>query len=192
MSKLVGFGLLVVGIIFLVLSCACMVTNFTTRDYIYRTEVRSHMENAYYSADPDTMQSEIVLARAGMENLGLTKDKYGAWLPWTLTPDNRMDWQYKHIDSILLRIDEFKSWESSQKTTGGGQISTSQQMQDVYTQKLDNVRQFIKNDGWSDDVAERAFAYNNYFFTTVCALIALLIGLPLFAISGFVLIVEYS
>ena len=40
-------------------------------------------------------------------------------------------------------------------------------MQDVYAQKLDNVRSFILNDGWSDDIAERAYAYNFYFLSTV-------------------------
>jgi len=161
-----------VGIFFAVLIIAaavvtglCFWINWTQRDYEFRNAVHSHMENAYYSADPDTMRAELIAAKNGMIELGLTNDTYGAWLPWDKTPDKRMDWQYRHIDSILVRIDEFEQWE----TTQAGK-DTSQQMQDVYTQKLDNVRSFITQGGWSDDVAESAYAYNFYFWTTVLSL----------------------
>jgi hypothetical protein len=68
-----------------------------------------------------------------------------------------MDWQYKHMQSIQNRINEWQEWEESQTNSG------SQQMQDVNTQKLDNVRTFIKSVGWSDDVAQGAYVVNMHF-----------------------------
>jgi hypothetical protein len=177
---------IVLGMILLVIASFCMIVNLTSRDYIYRTEVGSHIENAYYSADPNTMRTELMDAKQGMQNLGLTDNMYGAWLPWDLTPDRQMKWQYKHIDSILTRIDEFESWEASQKTITGGQLSSSQQMQDVYTQKLDNVRKFIKDDDWSDWIAHDAFAYNKYFFTSVVGVFFLIGGLIVLMGSVFI------
>ena len=163
----------------------CVIVNMTQRDYEFRNAVHSHMENAYYSADPRTMETELIAAKEGMKSLGLTNDMYAAWLPWDKTPDRRMDWQYKHMDSILERVQEFKQWESQQIGS-----DTSQQMQDVYSQKLDNVRHFIYEEGWSDDVAEGAYAYNFYFLTTLGSFFALIVGfIILLILMGYVIIV---
>lgn len=133
----------------------------------YNTEVHSHMENAYYAADPDTMLEELVAAKEGMKNVGLTDDMYNALFPWDKTPDRSMKWQYKHIDSIIIRINEFKQWESSQSLTSG----SSQQMKDVYTEKLDNVRSFIQEGGWSDDIAAGAYRLNFGFMYVLSGII---------------------
>ena len=172
MSKLGIWVAALVMVAILLTGAFCFVVNWTQRDYEFKQSVRSHMENAYYSADPNTMEVELVAAKDGMRSLGLEEYMYSEWLPWEKTPDKRMDWQYRHMDSVLVRVEEFRRWESTQTT-----IESSQQFQDVYTQKLDNVRHFIKDDGgWSDDVAEGAFALNNYFFTTV---------MPIFLLIGF-------
>jgi hypothetical protein len=126
----------------------------------FNKAVHGHFSNAYYASDPLTMRNELVYAKTGMqETLGLRPDMYSTIFPWAQTPDNRMDWQYRHIDSILIRIDEFQTWEKSN--------AGSQQMQDVYTAKLDNIRKFIKEDGWSDDIAYAAYMYNNYLFVSL-------------------------
>jgi len=182
-SKIIVF-LIFAWIVLFIFFGACFAVNVTSRDYIFRKEVRSHIENAYYSADPSTMRSELIAAKQGMQNLGLTEDLYGAWLPWDRTPDKQMKWQYKHIDSILVRIDEFESWESSQRLNE----TPSQQMQDVYTQKLDNIRKFIKEDDWSDWIAHDAFAYRDYFLTTVFEGISL-ISIPLIISLTFIILV---
>ena len=160
----------------------CFAYLVVTENYEYNSAVRSHMENAYYSADPDTMRSELVLAIEGMRSLGLTDEMYSKWLPWEKVPQNQMAWQYKHMDSILTRVDEFKAWELSQAGS-----SSSQQMQDVYTQKLDNVRSFILNGGWSDDVAQGAYSVNYYLFPNLLGAFSR-IGAALFFILGFVVI----
>ena len=55
-------------------------------------------------------------------------------------------------------------------------------MQDVNTQKLDNVRKFIKDEGWSDDIAQGAYLVNFYswiiylgYFFTFLLILSLLI-----------------
>lgn len=146
--------------------------------YKFNSKVHGYFENAYYASDPVTMRENIVKARDGMKTLELTDDMYGAWLPWDKTPDRKMMWQYQHIDSVLIRIDEFQKWESSQSNTG------SQQMQDVYTQKLDNVRHFIKDDGgWSDWIARDAFVIRDYFVSVIMFRLVGFVGLILSAIG---------
>lgn len=129
--------------------------------YIYENTVHSHMENAYYAADPTTMKNELLLAVDGMKTLGLTKDKYGAFLPWNKVPKHSMEWQYKHMDSLIIRCDEFINWERSLNTTSTAQVK------DVYTEKLDNMRRFLQEDGWSDDIAENAFWLNNFLWLVI-------------------------
>jgi hypothetical protein len=154
---------LILAVIFTILCAGCFLgawwTDMTTVSYNYRNAVHSHMENAYYSSDPTTMKTELYLAIQGMHDLNLNDNMYGVWLPWNKVPNNQMKWQYTHMNSVLTRVDEWQKWEISQSNTG------SQQMQDVNTQKLDNVRHFIKDDGgWSDDIAEGAYTINYYFY----------------------------
>ena len=147
---------------------------FTTIDYQFRDAVHSHIENAYFSSDPITMKNELNTAVEGMKHLELTDNMYGAFFPWNKVPNNQMKWQYQHIASIQTRVDEWEKWENSN--------AGSQQMQDVNTQKLDNVRKFIKDEGWSDDIAHDAYLVNFYswiiylgYFFTFLLILSLLI-----------------
>jgi hypothetical protein len=152
----IGAVVVLIGCIFLLgtLAYEGVVVN-----YEYNSAVHSHMENAYYSSDPVTMKTELQLAVQGMRDLGLNEKMYGVWMPWNKVPSAQMKWQYTHMDSVLTRVDEWQKWELSQNNTG------SQQMQDVNTQKLNNVRFFIKDDGgWSDDIASAAYVINYYFY----------------------------
>lgn len=139
----------------------------TTVDYQFNNAVHSHMENAYYSSDPSTMRTELNETVNGMRQLGLTDNLYGALFPWDRTPDHQMKWQYQHIASIQTRVDEWEKWEKSN--------AGSQQMQDVNSQKLDNVRHFIKGDGWSDDIASMAYFCNFYMWLVYGMVLPLLI-----------------
>ena len=135
---------------------------YTGPAYIYQKNVHSYMEQAYYSADPVLMQENINKAKQGMENLGLTSEMYSSFWYWELTPDKQMLWEYQHLNSIDVRCNEFIAWIHAQNDTG------SQQMQDVYSQKLNNIREFVRNDGgWSDDIAQSAYITNFQVFYAV-------------------------
>jgi hypothetical protein len=171
-------GIMIVGTILLCIGVVVLGgsiwTNITTVDYQFNDAVHSHVENAYYSSDPETMRSELSFAVEGMHKLGLEDSMYNAVFPWNRIPSNKMEWQYKHMASIFTRIDEWEKWESAQNATG------SQQMQDVNTQKLDNVRNFILKDGWSDDVASGAYTVNFYFGVIIgfwVGFIAIILGI---------------
>lgn len=188
MSDKTAVVLGIVGTIFLILAIALGVYAFiypySAEGFKYNSEVHAHMENAYYAADPDTILSEITLARDGMDKVGLKEDMYNGIFPWDKRPDRSMKWQYKHIDSIIIRLNEFKVWESAQIGDG-----TTQQMKDVYTEKLDNVRNFIKDDGWSDDVAEAAYKSNiaaSYMFAGWLATLFAILGICILETVGFV------
>lgn len=179
MSKqLFGILAIIFGIICVMSFIGAFWIGTTVVDYNYRNAVHSHMENAYYSSDPVTMKQELQLAVQGMRDLGLDEKMYGVWLPWNKVPNNQMKWQYTHMSSVLTRVDEWQKWELAQNNTG------SQQMQDVNTQKLNNVRFFIKDDGgWSDDIAESAY-YINYYFYVIIMQIVMFISLILAFLFG--------
>lgn len=122
--------------------------------YVFQNKVHAHIENAYYAADPYTMRNEIQAAIAGMYELGLDEDLYSNYWYWDHTPDKQMKWQYAHLRSTLTRCDEFIAWAEGNST---------QQLNDVYTQKLDAVRGFLKEDGWSDWIANDAYLLREAF-----------------------------
>lgn len=130
--------------------------------YTFQYEVHGHMENAYYADTPDLMIEELEMAKQGMEDLGLTQDMYGAYWPWGKTPDMRMDYQYKHIDAILERAQAIWDWYNT--TYLGENITTTEHLGDVYEEKMANVRMFIQDEGWSDDIAHEAYFVNYHLF----------------------------
>lgn len=125
--------------------------------YEYQTAVHSHMENAYFSNTPELMITELEAAKGGMHSLGLRNGTYGAFWGWEKTPDKKMDFQYAHIDAIIARAHDVATWRDTQSTNAGAVQST-----DVYNQKMDNLRNYLKADGWSDDIAKSAFIVQNY------------------------------
>ena len=177
-----------VGIVasFLLLAVACVLVSTVGYDitlgYQYNNEVHSHMENAFNAADPVTMRAEIISAEEGMRNLGLKPEMYDGLFPWEHTSDRQMKWQYTHLDSILTRLDEFQRWEDSQGTT-----TSSQQMQDVYTSKLNNIRNFITQDGGSDWIAEGTFLVYNGFAFIIAGWLSILFFVC-FAITGSIVV----
>lgn len=142
----------------------------------------SHMRNAYYSNTPELMIQELTAAKEGMLNAGLTPDMYSDMRPWKQTPNHQMKWQYEHIDSIIRRAQEVQAWARSNSGSASGQ-----QMTDVYETKMDNLRAFIKEDGWSDGIAHEAYYANFYpkteYWSDFSGVNALVI-VPILILSG--------
>jgi len=130
------------------------VGNMVGPRYQYQKAVHSHMENAYGASTPELMESQIDLAMQGMRQLGLTEDLYGKLMPWQQTPDWRMDYCYLHLQAIIDRCHEVIDWRNHQDLSSG-------QVTDIYNQKMNNLRGFIIEGGWSDWIAQNAF-YVNY------------------------------
>lgn len=129
--------------------------------YEFRKNVHGHMENAYYANSPELMMNELDKAVEGMCALNLENDMYGAFWPWEKTPDRRMDYQYKHLDSVYNRIAAVIDWRDK---TYGNVSEPTEQLGDVYEQKMDNLRGFLKEEGWSDWIAQDAYYVNNYLW----------------------------
>lgn len=123
----------------------------------FKREVHGHVVNAYYANTPDLMIRELQESRSGMEHLNLDPSMYSTLVPWKKTPDNRMDYQYGLIDSVISRAEAVKEDRDRQMKQGG-----SDQLGDVYEQKMDNLRGFLKEEGWVDDIAAKAFVIKHH------------------------------
>lgn len=123
----------------------------------YQREVHGYMVNAYYSNTPELMVENLQQARDGMVALGLRAELYGGLYPWEKTPDNRMSFTYDLIDSIIRRAEAVADDRERQIKAG-----TSDEFKDVFEEKMDNLRNFIKEEGWADDIAEDAYRAHNY------------------------------
>jgi len=132
--------------------------------YEWNYEVHSHMLNAYYANSPELMITELSACENGMRDLGLTPDLFGAWLPWEKTPDIRMDYQYNHLDAIINRTKAVIEWRNLTYTTNG---SAPETLGDVYNEKMDNLRGFLVEDGWSDWISYQAFFVNEYLWLVI-------------------------
>lgn len=130
--------------------------------YEFRREVHGHMENAYYADHPELMKKEIELSIDGMNNLNLERNMYGAFWPWDKTPDRKMDYQYKHLDGILNRVEAVIIWRDAnygENATGG-----TEALGDVYEAKMDNLRAFLQEEGWSDWIAQDTFYVSQHLW----------------------------
>ena len=68
-----------------------------------------------------------------------------------------MDYCYLHLQAIVNRSHEIIEWRDHQDLESG-------QVTDVYNQKMNNLRAFIVEDGWSDYIAKGAFYVNLHPF----------------------------
>lgn len=133
------------------------VANVVGPNYQYEKTVHSHMVNAWAASTPELMENQIALAIQGMKQLGLTEDMYGKLMPWQQTPEWRMDYQYLHLQAIIDRCHEVIDWRNHQDLSNG-------QVTDVYNQKMNNLRSFIVEGGYSDYIAQSAFYVNLHPF----------------------------
>jgi len=120
--------------------------------YEYDKVIGAYIENAYEVNTPDEMIKQVNLAIEGMKKEGLTPDLYGALV--FKKPSNTMEWQYKFLDNFIERAEAVEEWK--QKTYSEGSQST-ETMGDVYEEKMDNLREFIKEGGNADWIAKDAW-----------------------------------
>jgi|GEM_PF-1823133 len=160
-----GVGWIFVGL-FIMIVPAVVVSGYQTIGpyYKWNYEVHSHILNAYYANSPELMINELTACEQGMRNLGLTQDLYGAWLPWEQTPDIRMDYQYHHLEAIINRTWAVIEWRNETYTKNGTAPET---LGDVYNEKMDNLRGFLMEDGWSDWISYRAFFVHQYLWVVI-------------------------
>lgn len=126
-------------------------------DKEYNTEIHCHVVNARYSQDPAAIKSELLLAKQGMIDAGLTNDTYGAFFSWDKTPDNSMQQQYVQLDQAIAMCDKLQAMDLN---------STS------YGTTLTNLQNYVYDaNGWADSVAYDAYCYNNYPFASVWAVV---------------------
>ena len=122
--------------------------------YEYDKAVGSHINNAYEMNTPERMITELKEAKAGMVELGLTEDMSSALI--FKKSDNSMKFQYEFIDSIISRAESVRAWYNKTYSENG----TSESLGDVYEQKMDNIREFIMENGRSDWIANDAWMLN--------------------------------
>lgn len=125
--------------------------------YQYDKTIGSHLDNAYEVNTPERMIVELQLAKQGMINSGLTEDNYGALI--FKKPSNSMAFQYNFLDSIIERAQAVQIWYNNVYNTNG---STQESLGDVYEQKMDNLREFILENGRSDWIANDAWYVKNH------------------------------
>lgn len=149
----------------------------------YNRQVHSHIDNAFEVNTPEAMKQELLLAEQGMKNLGLTSDKYGSLMPWEQMPSNQMKFQYEFIDGVIERVDSVIAWKTEMYKTNNTQIEN---LGDVYEQKMDNLREFIFENGSSDWIAKNAWLANNYtllYYSWILWLVMIGIGGLLFVVG---------
>ena len=128
-------------------------------DYQYESQIGSYFENAIDMNTPDKMMQQIQLGKKAIIDAELPE--YGAM--FFKKPSNSMDFQMNHIDSIIERIQAVQEW----KDKSYGKDGQAEQMGDVYEQKMNNLRAFIKEDldgtiSRSDWIAKDAWLIKNH------------------------------
>ena len=150
-----GIGWLALGIISIMILIFYFIIGIFV-SYNYERNVGAHIENAFEVNTPERMIIEIQLAKDGMKSLNLDENMYGALI--FKKPDNKMSWQYNFLDSVIERAEAVIIWRD---TTYGGQAAATEQLGDVYEQKMDNLREFLHEGGRADWIAEKVYFVNN-------------------------------
>jgi len=146
--------------------------------YQYENKVGSYFENAVNMNTPDKMLEQVNKGKQGMINEGLVSSDYGAI--WFKKPSNSMEMQYSHIDSIIERIKAVQEWKDKSYSNTS---TSSENMGDVYEQKMTNLRKFIAEDlnedaSRSDWIAEDTWLIKKHLIIYLNALIII----PLFLV----------
>lgn len=147
-----------------------------------------HMENAYWSNTPELMIKELELYLDGIEELGIEEDDYGAFFSWDKTPDKRVSFWIEHVEGIINRTYSVISWRDQAYKNG----STPESLGDVYEQKMDNLRGFLKQGGWSDETVKDAYIIESalwWYFYPVIAIIMIIIIIII--ITGTIILMMY-
>ena len=178
-KKRKGIFLIILGLVIIIVPLALESSyRMVGPEYVFQNTVHSHMVNAYYSNTPELMIDQLEQVVSGFKGFGLDETMYGAWLPWELTPDRSMHYQYQHLESILERAHAVQKWRND---TYGMNTTGSETLGDVYEAKMDNLRFFLTEGGWSDWIGYRAFMIHYYLWLVIygifISIILLIVGL---------------
>jgi hypothetical protein len=152
--------LILLVVLSLMVPIGLAIGNMTGPEYEFNNKVHSYMENAYFANTPELMISNLQKCKQGMIDLGLTENMYDAYWQWDKVPHRQMAYQYQHIDSIISRAQAVVQWRNENYGNESSGIP-SESLGDVYESKMDNLRGFLQEDGWSDWIANGAY-YANY------------------------------
>ena len=134
----------------------------------YAEAVGGHIENAKISTTPDLMKQELETAINGTSELGLEDNDHGACLKWYKTPEVSVKYHRERFVNITIRLDEIIEWREDDNYT--------QEMQDVYNKKFENVRELLNDDNdWEsvDGVIKDAWYVKEHFFLYISGVIFL-------------------
>jgi len=167
-------GSIIIGLIFILIG---FVFQMVKIHYEYETKIGAYIENAYEVNTPHEMMTQVELAIEGMENEGLENDDYGAY--WFKKPDNKMSWQYTFLSNFTERAEAVEVWYNQ---TYNSESNVTETMGDVYEQKMDNLREFLKENGRADWIAKNAWYLKNYTIFYFQELIVVLLFVLLFVV----------
>jgi hypothetical protein len=157
-----GFAIFL-GTIFLMMFIA-LACYHTYVNYQYERSIGAYFDNAVDCITPECILTQLHDGYTAINNSGLTKDDYGAWI--FKKPNNKMEFQYQHLDAILERAEAVQDWKNKVYANG----TQAETMQDVYTQKMDNLRNYITDEGFrSDWIAKDAWYLKYHFFLAIWA-----------------------
>jgi len=179
MKKIIGIGLILLSI-----ATAIGIGSYSNYlNYQYELVIGSYIDNAYDMNTPSRMLEQLQNAKQGMINEGLTNSDYGAI--FFKKPDNSMRFQYEHIEGIIERVNAVVLWQEQMEQT-----NSVETMNDVYEQKMDNLRAFIYEDGYrSDWIAENAWFAKYHTVYVLCSWMVWILAL-LFMVAGIIVINE--
>jgi hypothetical protein len=133
-------------------------------NYQYENKIGSYFDSAVDCITPDCILTQLNLGYDAINHSGLSKTDSGAWI--FKKPSNNMAFQYQHLDAILERAQSVQDWKDKIYANG----TQAETMQDVYTQKMDNLRKYITGEGYrSDWIAKDAWYMKYHFFLGVWA-----------------------
>jgi hypothetical protein len=128
---------------------------------------------------PDEMVLQVGNAIEGMHKFGLTKEDYGALI--FKKPDNSMEWQFKFLENFEERAEAVSKWYDDVYVQGKG----TETLGDVYEQKMDNLREFLKEGGRADWIAKAAWYikyHKVYYFEALIGMVWVIV-----VIAGWIL-----
>jgi hypothetical protein len=152
-------------------------------NYQYESQIGAYFDNAVDCITPECILTQLHLGYNAINNSGLTKDDYGAWI--FKKPNNKMEFQYQHLDAIIERAESVQDWKGKVYANG----TQAETMKDVYTEKMDNLRKYITAESYrSDWIAEEAWWLKYHFFITIIAtplgLLLIMLAIVFFALMG--------
>jgi hypothetical protein len=149
-------------------------------NYQYENKIGAYFDNALDCITPDCILIQLDDGYNAIKDSGLTKDDYGAWI--FKKPSNKMEFQFQHLDAVIERAKSVQDWKEKVYANG----TQAETMQDVYTQKMDNLRKYITGEGSrSDWIAKDAWYLKYHFFWAICAI-------PLGFLLGLLVLIFYA